>query len=164
MAMWVAPVAMVAGTMLLAYSAYQEGKTAEEMGQYNQQVAARDEEAKVEAAAHEEVANKQESEKMKARMRALYGKAGVQMEGTPLEVLGAAAADEEFDTLAIRRTGAVAASRARSTGALYGYEAQAQARSAYTRAGTSLLTGASNVAMMYQMNQRPVQTGSTSGG
>jgi hypothetical protein len=98
----------------------------------------------------------------KARLKALrlegsqkvgYAKAGVLLEGSPLDVMAETAANEELDILATQYNYDVQAARYRSQGDFYGFEAGRQERLAASqpetpnfmqqglmKAGTSLLT------------------------
>lgn len=97
-----------------------------------------------------------QSEKTLASQRTGYAKAGVQMEGTPLLVAAETMGEAEIDALAIRYAGTVEQSQLLATQA--GYQQQATLEkmrgkmyrtSGYLQAGTSLLSGASNITTMY---------------
>lgn len=79
----------------------------------------------------------------RAALRAAVGGSGVTLEGTPLNVLSDLAAEAEFQALRIEAGGETAASRAQSQAALRRFEGRSAQRSGFTRAGATLLTGAS---------------------
>jgi hypothetical protein len=104
----------------------------------------------------------------KARLKAIrlagsqkvgYAKAGVLMEGSPLDVMAETAANEELDILATQFNYDVQAAHYRSQGDFYGFEAGRQERLAASqattpnfmtqglmKAGTSLLTTGAGLA------------------
>ena len=124
-----------AGTAI--YSAQQEKKTRE----YRAQLA---EEAgeEVRAGTELEVArHREEVKKLKGRQRAAYAKAGVRMEGSPLEVLADTQAQADLDQLIIEHGGFVS-QRAQKRTAMWERQAGSAAqRAGYIGAGTSLLAG-----------------------
>ena len=125
-----------AGTAI--YSAQQEKKTrayrarlAEEAGE------------EVRAGTELEVAQHRERTKsLQARQRAAYAKAGVRMEGSPLEVLADTTAQADLDEMIIKHGGYVG-ERAHQRSAMWERYAGKSAQTAgYIGAGTSLLSGA----------------------
>ena len=120
------------------YSASQQRKTAE----YRAQLA---EEAgeEVKAGTELEVARHRErTKRLQARQRASYAKAGVLMEGSPLEVLADTQAQADLDQLIIEHGGYVS-ERAQKRSAMWERQAGKSAQTAgYIGAGTSLLAGA----------------------
>jgi len=148
-----------AGTGIAAYSQYQQGKAASEQAraeaawhQYNAKVAEREAEAERQATAFEIKQHKRESEQLLARQRAVVGKSGVTMEGSPLLV-----AEDTAEQLALERsmisiTGERRAARFRSQSILditkAGMAKSAAAgykRAGYMAAGTTLLGGVADV-------------------
>ena len=73
--------------------------------EYNAQLAEREATEAQEAAAYEEKKFRKGGERLKARQRALYAKAGVTPEGSPLEKMEETAYELEMDALMIRRGG-----------------------------------------------------------
>ena len=152
-ATWMA-IAAVAGAGLSAYSQIEQSKAQEKMSQYNAAVARQDAEAAREAAAYEELRHKDETGRLRGRMLALYGKSGVTMEGSPLEVMAESAAQAELDTLAIRRAGATAASRHEAQAQLDVIRGRSARRAGYYGAGTTLLSSAGQIGMAYGRPKR----------
>lgn len=137
------------GVAMSAASSIQQGKQQKAMSEYNAAVARQEAEAIKEATAYEELRQKEQAKKLRGRQLALYGKSGVLMEGTPLEVMEETAAQAELDTLAIRRAGATSASRQESQAQLDIIRGRSAERAGYYGAGTSLLTGAGQIASAY---------------
>lgn len=128
--------AAIAGTALSAYGLYQAGKAQEQAYEYNAAVAAR-------RGAQEEYEHRLKLEKLMARQRALYAKAGVDMSsGSPLLVLSETAAEGEREALAIR-TGAKEES---SLERFYGEQAR---RAGAIGAGGTFLTGLGQTGTSY---------------
>lgn len=73
--------------------------------EYNARLAEREAAEAQEAAAYEEKKFRKGGERLKARQRALYAKAGVTPEGTPEELAVFTARELEMDALMIRRGG-----------------------------------------------------------
>lgn len=91
---------------------YEAGKAAEAQAkseaawrEYNAQLAEREARETQVAAAYEESKLRKGGERLKARQKVLYAKAGVTPEGSPLEVMEQTAAELEMDALMIRRGG-----------------------------------------------------------
>ena len=107
----------ITGIAISAYSAYEQGKAAEEQGKFQAKIAARnaeqaqrEAEGKRQAAAEAAIQKEREGRALKGRQRALYAKSGVELRGSPLSVLVETAQDIEADRLTILREGAIAGS------------------------------------------------------
>lgn len=136
---------------------YEAGKAAEAQTkseaawrEYNAQLAEREAKETQVAAAYEESKLRKGGERLKARQRALYAKAGVTPEGSPLEVMEQTAVELEMDALLIRRggqlgyqryTAAAGLERMMGKSALLRGRAQRRA-SQWGMAGTVLSSGA----------------------
>jgi len=131
---WVV-LAMLAGTTATAYGQYQAGQSQKKLAEYNAALAKR--EADIEADRF-----KREKVTLASRMRAGYGAAGVQMSGTPLEVMDQTAKDIESDIALTRWKGDVEAG-------LYRYKGRVAGRSGTWKAGTTLLTGGTKAGAAY---------------
>ncbi len=97
---------------------YEAGKAAEAQAKseaawqdYNAKLAEREAIETQTAAAFEERKHRKAGERLKARQRVLFGKAGIQPTGSALEVLEGTASELEIDALMIRRSGTVGARR-----------------------------------------------------
>lgn len=118
-----------AGGLQAATQLYQ-GNAAAAMGEYNATVARQE-------ARYAEATSRDRARRILGAGRAAVGASGVQLEGSPLDVLAQSAAEAEMDALAIRRSGQAQA-------AAYRYQGrQAQLAGYFGAAGTALLTGAS---------------------
>jgi predicted ATPase len=156
---WVGTAAALAGTAISGVSAIASGfqqsaalKEQAKGARYNQAVAEMNAEAARKAAAFAEEQARKKTARLLGTQQAGFAKAGVAMEGTPLEVMAETAAQEEENTLALRYNYAVEASRWGSQAGFYGYESRRQeALSGYPigqgfmKAGTALLTTAGNL-------------------
>lgn len=95
-------------------------------------------------AAYDETRHREGVAKLLSAQRALYGKSGVSMEGSPLLVMEDTAGQGELDALAIRYGGDVAAARERSAANLSRMQGKAAQTAGYFQAGSTLLSGASS--------------------
>jgi len=93
---------------------YEAGKAAEArakseaaMAEYEAKLREREATEAQEAAAYEEKKLRKGGERLKARQRMLYGKAGVAPEGSPFEVMEETAFELEMEALNIRQGGTV---------------------------------------------------------
>jgi hypothetical protein len=133
-------VVAAAGTTMSAISASNAAK-------YNADVAEQNAIAERNRAQYEENAHRRNVQKLLSAQRALYGKANVEMEGSPLLVMEDTAGQGELDALAIRFGGDIAAAKQRSAANLARMQGSSALTSGYVSAGTSLLTSASKVNM-----------------
>lgn len=136
----------VVGTGLAVYGQVQQAKTAKEMGEYNAKLAEQ-QALQVDMDARESVRRRREQNKrFLASQTSAYAKAGVTIEGSPLEVQAETAGILELEALDASRQAQ------QQQSALYGQAAydrrvgSTQARAAYIGAGASLLSGISGVA------------------
>jgi len=160
---WIATAVVITGVSagIGAYSAYEQGKQAEKMAEYN---AAVEHNNALQAQMEAQVAAKtkrKEAEAMNKRQRALYAKAGVVNEGTPLEVLAETAMDMELEALEIERFGKVTAQKHRDQAAIDIYSGKSAKRAGTLNAGETLLSGLGSMA---KMNTKPtVKSGGNPG-
>lgn len=94
---------------------------AERDAQIARELAERRAKEELEAAATEEGKLRKAGERLKAKQRARYGKAGVTFEGSPEEFMTGTASELEWDALEIRRGG-----QTRAQSALYGGRVEGQ--------------------------------------
>lgn len=142
-------VASVAGTALSVYSQVQQSKEQKKWSEYNAAVAERDATAAQQTAEHEAGEKRKETQRLLGRQRALYGKAGVTLEGSPLLMMEETASEGEIDALMIEREGKLLAGRYQSEAALSRMKGSAAQRAGYYGAGSSLLTGAGSAMSAY---------------
>lgn len=144
-----AAIAQVAGIGMSAYSQYEQGRSQNEWSQYNAAIAERDAKASRQSAEYEAGRKRKETERLLGRQRALYSKAGVTFEGSPLLLMEETAAEGEIDALMIQREGKLRASRYQSEAELSRMKGSAAQRAGYWGAGSTLLTGGSSAASVY---------------
>lgn len=100
-----AAAAAVAGQAIGAAGNIRQGNAAEAAGEYNAQIAEQNAQATRATAAEEERRLRVSSRKQIGQARANYGASGVQLEGSPLDVLEESAANSELDALTVRHQG-----------------------------------------------------------
>jgi hypothetical protein len=127
------------------YSGVQQSNAAD----YNAAVAEQDALAANDRAKSEEDAHRESIRRILATQRALYGKSGLSMEGSPLLVMEDTAAQGELDALTIRYGGDIAAAKGRSSANLSRMQGGAAKTASYFQAGSTLLSGASSGAFSY---------------
>lgn len=137
---WLA-ISAIAGTAMSAVGQVQAGQEQKKWSEYNAAVAARDAEASKQAAGYEAGQKRKETERLLGRQRALYGKAGVTFEGSPLELMEETAAAGELDAMMIEREGKLRGSRYMEEAQLSRMKGRGAARAGMWGAGSSLLTG-----------------------
>lgn len=163
------------GAGTAAYSSYQERKTAQQQAEaqsawnlYNAKVSQREAEAEQQAAAFESKQHRRQARALLSRQRALIGKAGVQMEGSPLLVAEDTAAELATEAVNIRLTGQrrVQAFKSRSILDISKASAAKAAAAGFGRAavigaGASILQGAAQVGFMSFQMRTPPPAGGT---
>ena len=97
----------------------------------------------------EEDAHRESVKRILSTQRALFAKSGVDMSGSPLLVMEDTARQGELDALTIRYGGDVAAARARSQANLMRMQGADKMTAGYIGAGTTLLTGATQMGMSF---------------
>ncbi|MCD6149205.1 hypothetical protein J7J13_00265 [bacterium] len=88
-----------------AYSSVKQGQSQAAWNKYNAQVAKRNAKAAKAVAEAEAARKRRETQRLLGRQRAVYGKAGVTFEGSPLLVMEDTAAEGELDELLIKYRG-----------------------------------------------------------
>lgn len=124
------------------YGAVQQGQNQFAWANYNAEMAKRDASIAKQNAEYAAGQKRKETRRLLGRQRALYGKAGVTMEGSPLIVAQETAAEGEMDALMIERGYAIEAQRYEAEGRLSRAQGAAAKRAGYVGAGTTLLTSA----------------------
>ena len=146
-----ATAAVVAAAVIAAgagvYSADQQRRAGNQQADYNAAVAEEDAKAAKARAEYDEKTHRENVRKILATQRALYGKSGVSMEGSPLLVMEDTQKQGELYALAIRYGGDVASARSRSEANLArmtGRNNAYAAKGGYIQAGSTLLSGAAS--------------------
>lgn len=106
---------------------------------------------------YDEARHRESVQKLLSAQRALYGKSGLEMSGSPLLVMEDTAAQGELDALAIRYGGSVSSAQQRSAANLSRMQAGAIQTASYFQAGSTLLSGASSGYGNY-LKQKPKGT------
>jgi hypothetical protein len=139
-------VAMTAiGTGVSAYGQIQQGKSQAAQAEYNAKLAKRNAKSARESAEYEARQKRRGTARLIGRQRALYAKAGVTMEGSPLDVLQETAAQGEMDALMIERGYAQQEAAYKSQSELAKMRARNYRQQGYFGAGSTLLTGGGQI-------------------
>lgn len=148
-ALLIAAGATAVGAGVAAYSSYQSGQATKRLMNYNAALA--DQDAKVRERDGRILANAQRQQNLRlmARQRALYGKAGVNMTGSPLLVQAEQAGQLEMAALEVERQGSIEAGRARQQAVLDRMQGKAAARAGTLNAAGTILQGTGQVAGYY---------------
>lgn len=145
----VGTVASLAGTAVSAWASIQSGREQEAAAKYNAQMELIQGVREKAAKQLEERQHRENTQRLLARQTALYLKAGVTMEGTPLEVIGQTAAEAEMDAMMIRTAGQGAYLERLGRMGMFREMGASYRQAGYLRAGTTLLTGAGRAMVGY---------------
>lgn len=133
------------GIGMQAFGQIQQAQAARAAAEYNAAIAERNAVMSQQQAAVEEQKQRNLSYKRLSAVRAGYGAAGVQIEGSPLDVLEESAASAELDALTIRHGGEVRATAFRQEAALERMRGRSETRAGYLGAAGTLLTGGGQI-------------------
>jgi len=133
-------IATILGTLIQAFSQYQQGRATEAASEYNAQVAERQAQAATQKAAFDETARREKGRKLLATQRAASATTGATI-GSFEPLFSQTASDTELDALAIRYGGQIESERSLSQAGLYRYQGKQAKRSGILSAGATLLTG-----------------------
>jgi hypothetical protein len=136
---------LVAGTLAGVAGAVQGGKQEASAARYNAQVAEDDALAARYQTDFEMQSLRRRQQSALSSARSATAGRGLTAEGSPLLAQSELAAESELDALALQYSGSAAEARARSQAAADRLEARSAQTAGYVKAGTSLLTGFSNV-------------------
>ena len=134
-------VASIIGTAFSAIGGIQQGKAASNAATYNAQIAERNAIIARQQAAADEQRQRRMGVLRLGAARAAYGEAGVELEGSPLDILEQSAAQEELDALTIRYKGELRGMGAESEAALNRAQAPSLLTQGYMKAGSAVLLG-----------------------
>lgn len=93
--------------------------------------------------------NRAQADQLAGRQRVLIAKSGVDLDGSPLQVMEDTASQVQRDALAIRYAGDVRSAQADGQAALDGMQADSSLTAGYMGAGASVLSGASQLGRAY---------------
>lgn len=149
--MAIAAITSAVGTGISVMGQMEAGKAQQKWAEYNAAVAERDAETARLNAEYEAGLYRKDTERILSRQRALFGKAGVTLEGSPLLLMAETAAEGEMDALMIERGGKIQAERYRSEAMLSRMSGKMYRRAGYYGAGSTLLTGIGGMSYRYGM-------------
>lgn len=144
--------AIAASMAYSAYAQYQAGDFAADIAEYNASLLREQARVSRETAKYEEVRLRKTVGRVKARQRALYAKAGVTFEGSPLEVMVETAGEAEMDALMIRYMGETRAKGMEMEAVSARWSGELQKLTSRIAAGRTIL---STGAMLYGMYGTP---------
>lgn len=136
-----------ASAVVTAAGAIQQGEASRKMANYQAAIAENNAVAARQEAEFQERQHREKARQILSAQRARAAKGGVLTEeGSPLLFNVDTSEGSEIDALNIRRRGEMQATDLRSRAALSRYEGRVAQRSAYFKAGSTLLDGMSKVA------------------
>ena len=148
-------VGVVVSAGIGAYAASESAAAAERQSKYNKRLAENQAQAAKNAAAVAEDTQREHDRRILAQQRALVGGAGLSTEGSALLVMIDSAKQAELDAVRVRYGGELQAGGLEDQAGLFGASAREARRAGAVGVGTTLLTGASNVAGAYARYKAP---------
>jgi len=146
----IALVGLAAGAAVSAMGSIQQGYATKQQADYNASVAEQNAAAIRQAAALDEDTSRKKSGRIQGAVRARAAASGVDLGGSPLDVLADNASEAELEALTIRYRGDVEAGRQESEARL----SRARGKNAVTQgwigAGAALLQGATSAYNIYK--------------
>jgi len=137
---------IIVGTIVGIAGTMQAAKQQAQMHQYNAEAARQEAEYRKQAAAAEVEDHRHRVAKMQGKNRAIYGKSGVLMEGTPLEVMQENEMESLLDEKRIIHTGEYQANRAEQEAVMEGMRAKYAKTEGIARSASLLASGAASYA------------------
>lgn len=137
-----------AGTGLAMAGQMEAAQAAEATAKYNQRLQEQQAREIERRTQFQQQRQAEAAQRVEGRMRAAMGKAGaVSTVGSPLLLQAKQASESELENLLIGREGYISAEQARATGRMDLYQSKVAKRAAYIGAGSTLLTGFSQLGM-----------------
>ena len=158
---FLAPIALIAGgvgTAMSAIGQYSQMKSEANASDYNASVMRQNAEATMNQTQAQVDVIRRNNSLLESRQRVLYAKAGVQMTGTPIEVMADTAAVGELQAQQEFYSGKIAAGKYLSQADMEEMKAKQLRKMAPWAAATSLLTGASKLGMAYGSAKIPTSS------
>lgn len=143
------PIVGLIGAGVQAYGQRQEGKAIATAESYNAGVARQQAANTITAANLEADKKRREAKSMMSTQRAQYLKAGVLLEGSPLEVMADTQAQYEMDIATINYNANIEKNRLLSEASFRDYSAKQAKQSSYLKSGATLLTAGADFASKY---------------
>ena len=146
---------LAASVAISAAGAIQAGKAQADAQRFNAKLARQQAEREREIAGQQAADFRRKAGRRLASARTLRAGSGTTVEGTPLLVQEASAADAELGARRIEVSGASAAARQESRANLLNTKAKNTLRATAFKAGSTLLTGASQIAGAFATPAKP---------
>lgn len=137
------------GGVVGAAGALSSGAQQSALSEYNAKVSEANALATKQASLEEEDKHRQNAHRLLSDQAGTFAASGVDLEGSPLEIMSQTAAQAERDAITIRNSGSVAEAQQRSQAAMDRLSAKSATSSSYWKAGSSLLTGVSSMSRIY---------------
>ena len=137
---------LIASTAVSAIGAISQGVAAQQAAEFNAAIARQNAEIERQRATLQEETERRRSRALLGAQRATFAKAGVTLEGTPLLVQQETAAEAELDARIIRHGGQLNVARELARARAERFGGRAALSAGLFRAGTTLLTGAGDIA------------------
>jgi len=139
----------VIGTAVNVYGAYTEGQDAQRASEYNAKVAEMNADVAVQSGALDAARFRRGTREAIDTQRAGYAKAGLEFTGSPLTVMIDSQIEGEIDAQIIEYNARAKAGGYKSQAEYDRHMGDLYAKSGMFKAGSSLLTGATNIAVNY---------------
>ena len=136
----------IAGAGVSAYGAIKQGQAAQAAADYNAKVSKQNADIALQQADVQAEQQRRQAKLQLGQMRANYGASGLQLEGSPMEVLEDSARQAELDNLTIKYNGKLKAMGFNNDATLSQFEGENAKSNSYFQAGGTLLSGAANAA------------------
>jgi len=146
----IAAIAIAAvGAGVGAYSAVQQGKAADDAAKYSADIERRNATVASQKSQYEAERLRKRNVLLRGKQQAAYAKSGVEITGTPEDVMYDSEIEGQLDLLATRYAGTIAASDAEARARLDIARGESARTSSYFSAGASILGGASQSIAAY---------------
>lgn len=139
----------VAGMAMQAYGQYQEGQDAKKASEYNASISRQEAELARQSGALDAERQRKQTGKIVGTQKTQYGASGVELTGSPLDVMIETAAEGELDARIIEYNANVLAAKGMSQAAYDEKLAGIYERSGMMKAGSTLLTQGSKISSDY---------------
>lgn len=131
----------IIGGVIGAMGSLQEANATASAADYNKEVANRNRAATLEQTESAIADKRLENRRQMATLRASYGASGLELDGSPLDVLEDTATEQAYDVAKIRYQGRMKAEGYREQAALFKLESKSAKTAGYISAGAQLISG-----------------------
>ena len=139
----------VIGTGTSAYGQYSQAQSQKKWSDYNADVQRQQAQEALHASEIEAKRKREQGQQLIARQHVLYAKAGLDLNGTPTEVMLGTASDIETDAQAILHKGEMGYEQGMESATFSQNEGEIAANAGTVQAGSTLLSGLGNAASSY---------------